>query len=108
MKAGQSDEPESWENLFTEAGAIWRYCAGGLHAADVAGKRHVDYYFNSNYVVNHPKLLQKICTDVFLPELERGQVKVDWVLSYPPFGLPVAFCLAELINCRFAYSEKEG
>lgn len=88
-------------------GAIWQYHPTGLHAKDLAGTKHMDYYFNSNYIVGRPQLLERICTEVFLPELERRQVEVDWVLSYPPFGLPIAYCLAALLKSKFAYIEKE-
>lgn len=67
----------------------------------------MDFYFNSNYIVQYPQLLERICVEVFLPEIKQRQVKVDWVLSYPPFGTPIALCLASILKCRFAYIERD-
>jgi orotate phosphoribosyltransferase len=98
---------QSWEERFTDLQATWDYCVGGWHAADLAGTKHMDYYFNSNYVVKHPHILESICTSVFVPELLDRKIQIDWVISYPPFGLPVAFCLANILKSNFAYCENE-
>jgi orotate phosphoribosyltransferase len=98
----------SWEHTFAEMNAVWDYADGGLHAQDMGGTKHMDYYFNSNYIVSHPDVLQEICMSVFLPELKARQIEVDWVVTYPPFGVPVALCLAGMLKkARFAYCEKE-
>jgi orotate phosphoribosyltransferase len=92
-----------WEKLLIQNGAIWQYPGHGIHAAYSLYDKHSDYYFNSDYIVRNPKLLKKACHAMFSAVGPKLAVKPDWIVTYPPYGLNVGFCLADLFGCKFAY-----
>jgi orotate phosphoribosyltransferase len=92
-----------WFNLMKGQGVIWQYNGEGPHASYSLSNRHSDFYFNSNYLIANPSLLKAVCLallEKLKPSLGENP---DWVITYPPYGLNVGFCLAELLECKFAY-----
>ncbi len=91
----------NWEQVLIENGVIWQYPGNGIHAAYSLRDKHSDFYFNSDYIVRSPQLLKEACQAIF-KEVSRA-VKPDWIVTYPPYGLNIGFCLADLFGCKFAY-----
>ncbi|MCB9359586.1 hypothetical protein H6503_06670 [Candidatus Woesearchaeota archaeon] len=83
--------------------ALWRYNNSRLHVLTSESGLHSDIYLNTDIIVSDPETLDKIIKDYFLPELSKRNIKPDWVVSYPPFGLAIAYSLAKACKARFGY-----
>ena len=96
-----SDENLDWEALLAQV--MWHYPGHGPHAAYSLWDKHSDFYFNSDSLVCNPSLLKETTKALF--QTVRGKLteKPDWVITYPPFGLNIGFCLADLLQCKFGY-----
>jgi hypothetical protein len=92
-----------WETLFAEQGIIWKYPGQGPHAAYSLWNKHSDFYFNSDYIICNPPLLKETTLALFNAVRIKLTTKPNWVVTYPPFGLNIGFCLADLFQCKFAY-----
>ena len=92
-----------WEEHFEEKRVTWNYRGRGPHAAYSLNDHHSDFYFNSDYLISNPELLKHACDALFDLFQQSRKGKPDWIVTYPPYGMNVAFCLAELMQCRFAY-----
>jgi len=82
---------------------IWQYPGHGIHAAYSLSDKHSDFYFNSDFIVCNPPLLKDACQAIFKEVNCKLSVKPNWVVTYPPYGLNIGFCLADLFGCKFAY-----
>ena len=91
-----------WEQTFVEADAIWSYREGGPHALYELSGRHSDFYFNTNSIVSRPPLLKRAVIEL-TRRLRVAGMPPAWIVTYPPFGLPVGFAMAEALASRFAY-----
>lgn len=80
--------------------AVWRYNKSKHHVQTSESGLHSDLYLNTDYVVSDVKLLERIIREVFLPELK---LKPNWIITYPPFGLAVAYELARQVGAKFGY-----
>ena len=58
---------------------------------------------NTDFIVSDPKLVESIVKSVFIAELNARKIKPDWILSYPPFGLAIAYALARQTGAKFGY-----
>lgn len=83
--------------------AVWRYDNSNLHVKTSESGMHSDLYLNTDYIVSDVSLVEEIVRDIFLKELNLRNIKPDWVISYPPFGLPIAYALARQLGARFGY-----
>jgi orotate phosphoribosyltransferase len=102
-KATLSDENLDWEILLSQRQVTWQYPGHGPHAAYSLWDKHSDFYFNSDYLVCNPSLLKEAAKALFHALKQKSAKKPDWVITYPPFGLNIAFCLADLLQCKFGY-----
>lgn len=93
----------NWDKKLSDEGIIWRYPGSGPHAALSQTKKHSDLYFNSDYLVSNTRLLREACLALFKISAERIKHYPDWIITYPPFGLNIGFCLAELYEAKFGY-----
>jgi orotate phosphoribosyltransferase len=96
-------EMMDWEAIFTKQQVIWKYPGHGPHAAYELWNKHSDFYFNSNYIICNPPLLKEATLALFNAVSAKLKARPKWVVTYPPFGLNVGFCLADLFQCKFAY-----
>ncbi|HEY9680295.1 MAG TPA: hypothetical protein V6C86_01745 [Oculatellaceae cyanobacterium] len=92
----------SWEELLEQYSVIWKYPERGFHAAYSLNNCHSDFYFNSDYLMSQPKLLREACT-ALAKSLTPNYAVPEWLITYPPYGMNVGFCLAENLGCRLAY-----
>ena len=83
--------------------AVWRYDDSSLHVKTSESGMHSDLYLNTDYIVSDVSLVEEIVEDIFLKELNLRNIKPDWVISYPPFGLAVAYALARQAGSKYGY-----
>lgn len=93
----------NWNQRLTQRGLIWRYPGDGPHAAFSLNDSHSDFYFNSDCLISDPALLREACKEIFIQTKNQISKKPDWIITCPPHGLNVGFCLAELFDCNFGY-----
>jgi hypothetical protein len=96
-------EVEDWEETFQKCEVIWKYPGRGPHAAYTLSNRHSDFYFNSDYLISQPGLLKEACVALFNIFKAGNQPNPAWLVTYPPYGMNIAFCLAELMQSRLSY-----
>lgn len=83
--------------------SIWRFDHSKIHVKTLESGLHSDLYLNTDYFVSNPKLVESIVKNFFVRELHSRNIKPDWIISYPPYGLPIAFELAKQVNAKFGY-----
>lgn len=93
----------NWEALFDERRIIWRYPGHGPHAVYTLSAKHSNFYFNSDYLVGNSELVKELCSALFAEVSPKYNVKPDWIVTYPPFGLSIGIAFAELFDCGLAY-----
>ena len=71
-----------------------------LHIKTSESGLHTNTYLNTDYIISNPSLVDEI-TDKFLAEIKKRGLKPDWVITYPPFGIVLAFELARKLKCKF-------
>ncbi len=93
----------NWDERLIAEGVIWQYPGHGFHAAHILTNQHSDFYFNSDYLVCNPALLKEVCSALVKNIESKIKVKPNWIITYPPYGLNIGFCLAELLKTKFGY-----
>jgi orotate phosphoribosyltransferase len=89
---------------FEKIGAFWQYQNGNkFHVRRSACSVHSDLYLNTDVIVSKPSLVEEIIIIKFIPEIKKRGIKPDWIITYPPYGIPIAYHLAVMINCKFGY-----
>lgn len=83
--------------------AIWRYDNSKFHVQTSESGMHSDLYLNTDYIISDVILLERIVKDSFLKELQLRKIKPDWIITYPPFGLAIAYALARESGAKFGY-----
>jgi hypothetical protein len=94
-----------WLKRFRQAGAIWTYKPGGLHASYEMARRHAGFYFNSDVVVSYPNLVVD-CVTALADICAENLIKPIWVASYTATvcsSLVLASHLSEKLGARFGY-----
>lgn len=84
---------------------LWKYNNSKYHVQTSESGLHSDLYLNTDYVVSNASLVESIVKNIFIKELNLRKVKPDWIITYPPFGLTIAYELARQIGARFGYVE---
>ena len=87
--------------------SVWKFNNSKFHVKTLESGLHSDLYLNTDFVVSDPKLVESIVKDIFIKELNSRNVKPDWIVSYPPYGLPIAFELARQISSKFGYINRK-
>ncbi len=87
--------------------SVWKFNNSKLHVKTLESGLHSDLYLNTDFVVSDPKLVESIVKNIFVKELNSRNIKPDWIVSYPPYGLPIAFELARQINAKFGYINRK-
>jgi len=88
--------------------SVWKFNNSKLHVKTLESGLHSDLYLNTDFVVSDPKLVESIVKDIFVKELNSRNIKPDWIISYPPYGLPIAFELARQMNAKFGYIDRKS
>lgn len=88
--------------------SVWKFNNSKLHVKTLESGLHSDLYLNTDFVVSDPKLVESIVKDIFVKELNSRNIKPDWIISYPPYGLPIAFELARQMNAKFGYINRKS
>ena len=83
--------------------SVWKYNNSEFHVKTLESGLHSDLYMNTDFIVSDPKLVESIVKSVFIAELNARKIKPDWILSYPPFGLAIAYALARQTGAKFGY-----
>ena len=86
---------QKWQKIFKDLGAEWEYRGGDACALYTLSGKVSDYYFNSEVISKNPEMLGSLCREVYLPEVQRRNIGVDMVASYPPYGVAFAKALAQ-------------
>lgn len=87
--------------------AVWRYNNSNFHVKTSESGMYSDLYLNTDYIVSDVPLVEETVKGIFLKELNLRNIKPDWVISYPPFGLPIAYVLARQLGARFGYVDTQ-
>lgn len=88
--------------------SVWRYDNSKLHVKTLESGLHSDLYMNTDYIVSDVPLVEAIVKDVFVKELNARKIKPDWIVSYPPFGLAIAYELARQSGAKFGYVDTKN
>ncbi len=83
--------------------ALWRYDNSKLHVQTSESGLHSDLYLNTDCVISDVLLVEKIVKNVFSKELQLRKIKPDWIITYPPFGLALAYAFARESRAKFGY-----
>ena len=83
--------------------ALWRYNNSRFHVQTSESGMHPDLYLNTDHVVSDVSLVEEIIKNVFSKELNSRKMRPDWVITYPPFGLAIAYALARQTGAKFGY-----
>lgn len=83
--------------------ALWRYNNSKFHVQTSESGMHSDLYLNTDKVVSDVSLVEEIVKNVFSKELALRKIKPDWIITYPPFGLVIAYVLAREVGAKFGY-----
>ncbi len=94
---------QKWQKVFRDMGAEWEYHGGEFCALYTLSGKVSDYYFNSQVISNSCQVLTALCHELYLPELQRRSINVDWILSYPPFGVAFANALAQELGVQSSF-----
>jgi len=86
--------------------ALWKYNNSKLHVKTSESGLHSDLYLNTDYIVSDTELVENIIKNVFSKELRERKIYPDWIVTYPPFGLAIAYALAKETGAKFAYVEE--
>jgi orotate phosphoribosyltransferase len=89
--------------------SVWKYNNSKYHIETSESGLHSNLYLNTDYIIQNPKLVEEIVKEVFVKELKLRKINPNWIITYPPFGLPIAFELAKQTNSKFGYVDtKKG
>ena len=88
--------------------SVWKFNNSKLHVKTLESGLHSDLYLNTDNVISDPKLVESIVKNIFIKELNSRNIKPDWIISYPPYGLPIAFELARQMDTKFGYINREN
>ena len=88
--------------------SVWKFDNSKFHVKTLESGLHSNLYLNTDYVVSDPKLVESIVKNIFVKELNSRNIKPDWIISYPPYGLPIAFELAKQVNAKFGYVDTKS
>lgn len=88
--------------------ALWRYNNSKVHVETSESGLHSDLYLNTDYVVSDTLLLEAIVKDIFSKELQSRKIKPDWIITYAPFGLPIAYAIARETGAKFGYVDTKN
>ncbi len=102
-KLSDQSSIQKWHQTFKDIGAEWEYRGGELCALYTLSGKVSDYYFNSDVISKQPQLLGSLCREVYLPEMQRRNISVDLVASYPPYGVAFANALAQELGVRSCF-----
>lgn len=83
--------------------SVWKFNNSPFHVKTLESGLHSDLYLNTDDVVSEPSIVESIVRDIFVKALASKNIKPDWIISYPPYGLPIAYELAKQINAKFGY-----
>lgn len=83
--------------------ALWKYKNSNFHVQTSESGLHSDLYLNTDYVISDVLLVEEIVKNVFSKELQLRKINPEWIISYPPFGLTIAYALARESGVRFGY-----
>lgn len=92
-----------WQKEFEKRHALWHYTEKDKYHVKTSKNVHTDLYLNTDYLVSDPRLINQVVRMEFLPEINRRDLRPDWVITYPPYGIPVAYEIASTIGTWFGY-----
>ena len=88
--------------------SVWKYNNSKLHVKTLESGLHSDLYMNTDYIVSDVSLVESIVKNIFVKELNFRKIKPDWIISYPPFGLAIAYELARQVRAKFGYVDTKN
>lgn len=98
-----------WRQTFQESGAIWMHDGkeSRPHALLTSGL-HSDGFVNCTFVTQRPALVRRIVSapDGLAPLLPTE--RVDWVIGSAFGAITLAYAVAEHLQVRAAFTEKDG
>jgi len=88
--------------------ALWKFDNSKFHVQTSESGLHSDLYLNTDYVISDVLLVEKIVKNIFSKELQLRKIKPDWIITYPPFGLAIAYALARKSGAKFGYVDTKA
>jgi orotate phosphoribosyltransferase len=88
--------------------SVWKYNKSKFHVKTLESGLHSDLYMNTDCIVSDVTLVESIVKNVFVKALNARKIKPDWIISYPPFGLAIAYALARQIGAKFGYVDTKN
>lgn len=87
--------------------ALRKYNNDKLHIQTSESWLHSDLYLNTDYIVSDTTLVEWVIK-VFSKELKKRKIEPNWIITYPPFGLAIAYALAKEVWAKFGYVNREN
>lgn len=88
--------------------ALWKYNNSKLHVQTSESGLHSDLYLNTDFIISDVLLVEEIVKNIFSKELQSRKIKPDWIITYPPFGLAIAYALARETGAKFGYVDTKA
>jgi len=83
--------------------SVWKYNNSKFHVKTLESGLHSDLYMNTDYIISDVQLVESIVKNIYVRELNKRKIKPDWIISYPPYGLAIAYALARQVGANFGY-----
>jgi len=83
--------------------ALWKYNNSKFHVQTSESGLHSNLYLNTDFIISNVLLVEEIVKNIFSKELQSRKIKPDWIITYPPFGLAIAYALARETGAKFGY-----
>jgi orotate phosphoribosyltransferase len=88
--------------------ALWKFADSEFHVQTSESGLHSDLYLNTDLIVSDTLLVEAVVKTVFVKELQSKKITPDWIITYPPFGLAIAYALARATGAKFGYVDLEA
>ena len=98
-----------WTTVFADRGAVWIHdgAATRPHALLTSGM-HSDGFVNCTKITQEPALLKRILGDTAGLPAKLPPEKIDWVIGSALGAVTFAYAVAEVLNAKAGFTEKDG
>lgn len=83
--------------------AFWEWNDSEFHVQTSESGLHSDLYLNTDEIIADILLVEDVVKNIFSKEIVVRDITPDWIITYPPFGIAIAYALARHVGARFGY-----
>lgn len=97
------ERKQEWCERLNSLGSFWHYEGGSVVAQLTLSAMVTDYYFNSTVLLSEAELTRQLCSEVFIPEIAAVGLRPSFILTFAPFGMPLATILSLEMKLAMGY-----